>query len=169
MNKFLVVVSALAVIGVSVFYFSKNPQKDNSGETFSSPTPTAANPILEPTKSVTLTPTSTPMQEDELKIEDLKVGTGIEALAGKTVTVNYKGNLINGTQFDSSYDRGEPFSFVLGSGFVIKGWDQGVAGMKVGGKRKLTIPPSLGYGSQPAGTIPANSTLIFEVELLKVE
>lgn len=106
---------------------------------------------------------------NELKIEDLVVGTGAEAVAGKKVTVNYKGTLENGTQFDSSYDRGVPFSFTLGAGEVIVGWDQGVVGMKVGGKRVLTIPPDLGYGARSAGTIPPNSVLIFEVELLKVE
>ena len=106
---------------------------------------------------------------NELKIEDLVTGNGSEAVAGKKVTVNYKGTLENGTQFDSSYDRGVPFSFTLGAGEVIVGWDQGVAGMKVGGKRVLTIPPELGYGARSAGTIPPNSVLIFEVELLKVE
>jgi FKBP-type peptidyl-prolyl cis-trans isomerase FkpA len=105
----------------------------------------------------------------ELQIEDIKVGTGAEAVAGKKVTVNYVGTLTDGTKFDSSYDKSKPFSFNLGAGEVIKGWDQGVAGMKVGGKRKLTIPPALGYGSVTNGPIPANSTLIFEVELLKVE
>jgi FKBP-type peptidyl-prolyl cis-trans isomerase len=107
---------------------------------------------------------------DELKIEDIVVGTGDEAVFGKKVTVNYSGTLIDGTKFDSSYDRGVPFSFNLGAGEVIKGWDQGVVGMKVGGKRKLTIPSSLGYGASGAGSvIPPDATLIFEVELLKVE
>jgi FKBP-type peptidyl-prolyl cis-trans isomerase len=106
---------------------------------------------------------------DKLIIQDEVVGTGMEAVSGKSVTVNYVGTLTNGTKFDSSYDRSQPFTFNLGAGEVIQGWDQGVAGMKVGGKRKLTIPPSLGYGSQDMGAIPANSTLIFEVELLKVE
>ncbi len=105
----------------------------------------------------------------ELIITDEKVGTGEEAIPGKKITVNYIGTLTDGAKFDSSYDRNEPFTFNLGAGEVIQGWDQGFAGMKVGGKRKLVIPPSLGYGSQPVGTIPANSTLIFEVELLKVE
>lgn len=119
-----------------------------------------------PTPSATITPTNM----DELKIEDIVVGTGIEAVVGKKVTVNYLGTLTNGTKFDSSYDRGTPFSFNLGAGEVIKGWDQGVNGMMVGGKRKLTIPSSLGYGAQGAGdAIPPDSTLIFEVELLKVE
>ena len=111
-----------------------------------------------------------PNMNDQLKIEDEVVGTGAEAVSGKKVTVNYLGTLSDGTKFDSSYDRGTPFSFNLGAGEVIKGWDQGVAGMKVGGKRKLTIPPSLGYGAAGAGgVIPGNATLIFEVELLKVE
>jgi FKBP-type peptidyl-prolyl cis-trans isomerase len=109
------------------------------------------------------------MNGEKPTIEDLTVGTGAEAVNGKKVTVNYSGTLTNGTKFDSSYDRNEPFSFTLGVGEVIQGWDIGVAGMKVGGKRKLTIPPALGYGSQDLGVIPPNSTLIFEVELLKVE
>jgi FKBP-type peptidyl-prolyl cis-trans isomerase len=106
---------------------------------------------------------------DKLEITDEVVGTGVEAVAGKNVTVNYSGTLTNGTKFDSSYDRNQPFTFKLGAGEVIAGWDQGVLGMKVGGKRKLVIPPSLGYGSADLGTIPPNSTLVFEVELLKVE
>ena len=100
---------------------------------------------------------------------DLAVGEGQEATPGSTVTVNYTGTLENGEQFDTSIGRA-PFTFPLGAGRVIKGWDEGVAGMKVGGKRKLTIPPELGYGSRGAGNvIPANATLIFEVELLKVD
>jgi FKBP-type peptidyl-prolyl cis-trans isomerase len=106
---------------------------------------------------------------EKLEIQDEIVGTGAEAISGKTITVNYSGTLTDGTKFDSSYDRNEPFTFVLGAGEVIQGWAQGFAGMKIGGKRKLTIPPSLGYGSNDMGVIPPNSTLIFEVELLKVE
>ncbi len=105
----------------------------------------------------------------DLKIEDIAVGTGLEATSGKKITVNYSGTLTNGTKFDSSYDRGQPFSFTLGEGRVIQGWEKGFAGMREGGKRKLTIPASLGYGSKDYGQIPANSTLIFEVELLRVE
>ncbi len=107
----------------------------------------------------------------DLQIEDLQVGTGAEATPGRSVDVHYTGWLTNGTKFDSSVDRGRPFSFPLGGGRVIKGWDQGVAGMKVGGKRKLTIPPELGYGASGAGAglIPANATLVFEVELLAVK
>ena len=105
----------------------------------------------------------------DLKIEELKVGTGAEAKAGDEVRVHYTGWLTDGTKFDSSVDRGQPFSFTLGVGMVIKGWDEGVAGMKVGGKRKLTIPAHLGYGARSAGrVIPPNATLVFEVELLGI-
>lgn len=107
---------------------------------------------------------------EELKITDLKVGDGAEAVAGQTVTVHYTGWLMDGTKFDSSVDRGDPFSFPLGAGRVIRGWDEGVAGMKVGGKRQLVIPPQMGYGSRGAGgVIPPNATLKFEVELLGVK
>jgi hypothetical protein len=103
-----------------------------------------------------------------LRITDLVVGEGAEAVAGQAVVVNYRGTLTNGREFDSSYGRG-PFRFPLGGGRVIKGWDEGVAGMKVGGKRKLVIPPDLAYGSRGAGgVIPPDATLIFEVELLEV-
>jgi FKBP-type peptidyl-prolyl cis-trans isomerase len=105
----------------------------------------------------------------ELKIEDVTVGTGTLAVSGKKVSVHYVGTLTNGNKFDSSRDRGTPFEFDLGAGQVIKGWDQGVAGMKVGGKRKLTIPPALAYGAGSVGAIPPNSTLVFEVELLGVK
>ncbi len=104
-----------------------------------------------------------------LKIEELKVGDGAEAKAGDIVLVHYSGTLTNGSKFDSSYDRNEPFEFALGAGQVIEGWDKGVAGMKVGGKRKLTIAPELGYGDRAIGPIPVNSTLIFEVELLEAK
>lgn len=104
-----------------------------------------------------------------LKYVDQVIGTGEVAVAGKTTTVHYTGRLENGTKFDSSVDRGQPFSFPLGAGRVIKGWDEGVQGMKVGGKRKLTIPSDLGYGARGAGgVIPPNATLIFDVELLGV-
>lgn len=106
----------------------------------------------------------------ELKVEDIQVGDGEEVTGGNKVTVNYTGTLVDGTQFDSSYDRGEPFTFNLGAGDVIQGWDMGIAGMKIGGKRKLTIPPTLAYGERGSGSaIPPNSTLIFEVELLEIE
>ena len=106
----------------------------------------------------------------DLQIEDLVVGTGAEAQIGNTLSVHYRGTLLNGTMFDSSYNRGTPFQFPLGMGRVIQGWDQGVKGMKVGGKRKLVIPPELAYGAAGVpGAIPPNSTLVFEVELLDVK
>lgn len=173
MNKYVVVGGVVVLLLISVVLFSQRgggteeTQQDTTGDlTAITPIPTTSEQTFEE-DDVTITP----MQEEvtELIIEDLVVGTGTEAVAGKQITVNYRGTLVNGVQFDSSYDRGQPFSFVLGSGQVIQGWDQGFAGMKVGGKRKLTIPPSLGYGSRDMGTIPPNSVLVFEVELLEVE
>ena len=106
----------------------------------------------------------------DLVIEDINVGDGEEATDGKEVTVHYTGTLQDGTKFDSSVDRGEPFSFTLGAGSVIKGWEEGVKGMKIGGKRKLVIPPHLAYGDKAVGgVIPANSVLVFDVELLGVK
>ena len=106
----------------------------------------------------------------ELIIEDLKVGEGSEVVKYNIVTVNYTGWLTDGTKFDSSLNPGRsPFRFTVGGGQVIKGWDEGLLGMKVGGKRKLTIPPSMGYGNQEMGVIPPNSTLIFEIDLLIIE
>jgi FKBP-type peptidyl-prolyl cis-trans isomerase FkpA len=109
------------------------------------------------------------MTTNSLQIDNLKEGAGDEALAGKTVSVHYVGTLTDGSTFDSSRTRGKPFAFKLGAGQVIAGWDQGVTGMRVGGLRKLTIPPDLGYGARGfPPVIPANSTLVFEVELLGV-
>ncbi len=105
-----------------------------------------------------------------LQYQVLKVGHGAFAIAGQMVTVHYTGWLTDGTKFDSSVDRGQPFQFTLGAGQVIKGWDEGVAGMRVGEKRKLTIPSDLGYGERGAGNvIPPNATLVFDVELLGVQ
>ncbi len=109
-----------------------------------------------------------PTDGGTLVIEDLVVGTGATAAVGDVVTVNYIGTLTNGTKFDSSYDRGQPYTFQIGAGQVIAGWDQGVPGMKVGGKRRLTIPPSLAYGNQANGSIPPNSTLVFEIDLVSI-
>src|SRR5262245_1412623 len=105
-----------------------------------------------------------------LEYWEIKKGTGAPALAGKEVSVNYTGWLTNGKQFDSSLDAGEPIKFTLGVGQVIKGWDEGIAGMKVGGKRQLRIPPALGYGARGAAPdIPPNATLVFDVELMAVK
>jgi len=112
---------------------------------------------------------STHITDSGLKYEDTVIGAGDTAQAGQGVSVHYTGWLENGTKFDSSKDRNAPFDFNLGAGQVIRGWDEGVAGMQVGGSRKLTIPSQLGYGAAGAGgVIPANATLIFEVELLKI-
>ena len=138
------------------------------------------SPSASPTASATATMSPTPISSpagkltklsDGLEIQDEVIGQGAAAKAGDTIAVQYTGTLSNGTKFDSSYDHGQPFSFQLGAGQVIKGWDEGVAGMKVGGKRKLVIPPSLGYGSQNIGNglIPPNSTLLFEIELVAIQ
>ena len=106
---------------------------------------------------------------DELKVVKTKEGDGVQPTQGQTIVVHYTGTLENGTKFDSSRDRNQPFEFPLGQGRVIKGWDKAFATMKVGDRATITIPPELGYGSRNMGTIPANSTLIFDVELLEVK
>lgn len=173
MNKNLLILSVVALTIIAGGYYLTNNQTQASTQG-NSDQQISLVPTGSPSATITtvVTPSASPSAEnvDQLKIEDTVVGAGAEAVAGKTVTVNYSGTLVDGTKFDSSYDRGQPFSFHLGAGEVIKGWDQGVAGMKVGGKRKLTIPSSLGYGPYGAGNvIPPNATLVFEVELLKVE
>jgi len=110
------------------------------------------------------------IMSDDLQIEDLVVGEGAEVKQYDIVNVNYTGSLTNGNVFDSSLNPGRsPFRFTVGAGQVIKGWDEGLIGMKVGGKRKLTIPPNMGYGNRQTGPIPANSVLIFEIDLLSIE
>lgn len=143
--------------GILYYVFSANFSSEDKG------------PLKLQTQEDQLIP-PTMAQSDELKIEEIVVGTGTEAKTGSTVSVHYTGTLLNGTKFDSSLDRGEPFSFTIGQRQVIQGWEQGIPGMKVGGKRKLTIPPELAYGDRAVGNvIPANSTLVFEVELLSVQ
>ena len=112
---------------------------------------------------------SSMVQTPQVLVEDTLIGAGDTAEEGDRVTVNYVGRFIDGTVFDSSLERREPFQFVLGVGQVISGWDEGIAGMRVGGKRTLSIPPELGYGTNDYGPIPGGSTLIFEIELLKVD
>lgn len=155
-NNILTVVIIITVLIGTYFILSRPPQ-------------TSQAPTSE-LSSLSVSPSISPTMNQELKIEDLTVGTGPVAKAGDTVEVNYLGTLENGTKFDSSYDRNQTFSTQIGVGQVIKGWDQGIPGMKVGGKRRLTIPSTLGYGSQGAGNlIPPNATLIFEVELVAVK
>ena len=108
-------------------------------------------------------------KNDKFKLEDIKVGQGDEVRSGDYIRIHYLGTLENGQKFDSSYDRGAPFKTRIGVGEVIDGWDMGVIGMKVGGKRKLIIPPALAYGDRSVGDIPGGSTLIFEVELVEIE
>lgn len=164
-NIFLLVILIIAFSGILIFFsFSNKTNKDQEIKT--SPTPTSVI-INSPAPSSSSDNFIT--MNDGLKIEDIIVGSGGEVKSGDTITVNYLGTLLDGTKFDSSYDRNMPFTTQIGVGQVIKGWDEGIIGMKVGGKRKLVIPSSLGYGDQSAGSIPPNSTLIFEVELLSIK
>ncbi len=155
-NQWIAVVVALTVVALFVYWtYSRNNQSTQ--------------------KPAEVTESNTKQMNNistikGLEIYDEVVGTGAEAKAGQKISVHYTGTLTNGKKFDSSVDRGMPFEFTLGVGQVIQGWDQGFAGMKIGGKRKLVISPEMGYGSQGAGNvIPPNATLIFEVELLGVK
>ncbi|HTS18178.1 MAG TPA: FKBP-type peptidyl-prolyl cis-trans isomerase [Verrucomicrobiae bacterium] len=153
-----IAMGATIVVGFAMAMGCSQSEAPKQEQSSAQPAASASGSAAPPTAAVT-----------ELKIEDTKVGTGDEAVTGKNVTVHYTGWLTDGTKFDSSKDHGQPFTFQLGAGQVIKGWDQGVVGMKVGGVRRLTIPPSLGYGENGAGgVIPPNATLVFEVELLGV-
>ena len=168
MNKTVIgIAAALAVaIGGYVVWMKQN---QTSSEDMHKSTPSTTQGT-DSTAQGTTTTSPTAGSEKELKVEDLKVGAGDEAAPGKSVTVHYTGWLTDGKEFDSSRKSGQPFTFQLGAGQVIPGWDQGVAGMKVGGKRKLTIPSHLGYGEHGVGNvIPPNATLVFEVELLEVK
>ena len=182
MNKKIIyrVVGVIILAGVAGIFFLSNQKTQNANdinltptinptETPVPPTPTTAIINQQEPASPAANMTNTITTADGLQIQDLTVGTGAEAKSGNTVTVNYLGTLLNGTKFDSSYDRNQPFTTQIGVGQVIKGWDEGIVGMRVGGKRKLTIPATLGYGSQDMGSIPPNSTLVFEVELLSVK
>ena len=134
--------------------------------------PATPQPAAAPAAAPGAAPAAAPADpgNGQLQITDVTVGTGAEAVDGKKVSVQYTGTLLDGTKFDSTKDRGTPFTFVLGSGMVIAGWDQGVKGMKEGGTRKLVIPPNLAYGNRAVGgVIPPNSTLVFDIELVKVE
>ena len=173
---FIAVILGLGALFIMQQTNQKNPLENN--KIANSPTPV---PTTTPVLQFAQTPQSQPVEQNSsqsgtmvtmtngLKFQDIIVGEGTEAKTGDTVTVNYLGTLENGIKFDSSYDRNQPFTTQIGVGTVIKGWDEGIPGMKIGGKRKLIIPAELGYGAQATGLIPSNSVLIFEVELLGVK
>ena len=159
MKKFLIIPAVLIVlIGIGFATQEREPKQED-------------------TQDETLEVTTTPMETIEgytktdsgLQYLDEVEGDGAEAAAGSTVSVHYTGTFEDGEKFDSSVDRGEPFEFPLGGGMVIQGWDEGVVGMKVGGKRKLVVPPELGYGPNDYGPIPGGSVLYFDVELLEIK
>jgi peptidylprolyl isomerase len=176
-----VIIIVLIALGGIIWVINSGPKVSSSNPdqnpfpsvSFSQDAKTQQNVIITPSvaqqQPITQDFSNMTTLEDGLKYEDIATGSGKEVKSGDTVTVNYLGTLLNGQKFDSSYDRNQPFSTQIGVGQVIKGWDQGIVGMKVGGKRKLVIPPDLGYGDQAAGSIPPGSTLVFEVELMAVK
>ncbi len=168
----VIIAIALIFFGPRIFtLFSSAPSLGSVASSTASTSEATEQPNPQPTMNPNTADLSgVPANPTQLMTKDITIGTGAEAKAGDTVTVNYVGMLTNGTVFDASANHGTSgFTFPLGAGQVIKGWDEGVQGMKVGGKRELVIPASLGYGSQAVGPIPANSTLVFEVELLNVQ
>lgn len=156
----------LVVIAVIVIGLNSNTQNLSKPTSSTLPTTSSRQNSSNVANSISMSSTTTP---SGLKIADTVIGTGTAVKSGDTVTIHYKGTLLDGTKFDSSYDRNQPFSTRIGVGQVIKGWDEGIVGMQVGGKRTLTIPPELGYGPNGTGPIPGNSTLIFETELLAIK
>jgi peptidylprolyl isomerase len=170
----IVCVVALVVVQLT----SKTADVLASPVAVSSPTTSLVAAVQQPNfteRLIAMDANSTPNSDyvttpSGLKYKDMVEGTGASPTSGKTVTVHYTGTLTNGSKFDSSRDRNQPFSFPIGAGRVIKGWDEGVATMKIGGRRELVIPPELGYGARGAGgVIPPNATLIFDVELLSAD
>lgn len=155
MSKHFVTSLIIGILALVVFaYFIFGLNGSSNSQSAAQPTPSQ---------------TATSNASGKLQIKDDKIGSGAAVKKGDTVDINYVGTLTNGQKFDASADHGGPFTTQIGVGQVIKGWDEGIIGMKVGGKRTLTIPPSLGYGDQQAGSIPPNSTLIFHVELVGIK
>lgn len=154
-KKYILPIILLVLVIIFVLIFATGKSVNNTNVT---PTPNAENQNV-----------IAHMEKQGVLIDVLKEGTGAESQVGNTVTVHYVGTLEDGTKFDSSIDRGTPFSFTLGSNEVIEGWEVGVLGMRVGEKRKLTLPPEMAYGEYSVGIIPANSTIIFEVEMLQID
>lgn len=175
LNKIIVGVLAAGFIGVVIYAaLPKGSTTKTAKSAVTTPTPPPSQPVTPPppASNTAATNTAVPPVDPNAKVEqkDLKVGTGTETVAlGDTITVHYTGTLTDGTKFDSSVDKGTPYTFKVGT-TVIDGWTKGVIGMKKGGKRKLTIPPSLGYGASGSPPrIPPNATLLFDIEVLKIE
>jgi FKBP-type peptidyl-prolyl cis-trans isomerase len=175
LNRGTICIAFVLLAGTGCSKLTEPPKEEaiqaeqaGSAEVKQAPAPSAA-PAAKPAEQPKPAEPAPPSNE-KLEMKDLTVGKGAEAKAGDAVKVHYVGTLTDGKEFDSSKKHDKAFEFELGAGRVIKGWDQGVAGMKVGGKRKLTVPPSLGYGARGfPPVIPPNSTLVFEVELLEVK
>lgn len=179
-NRFIYLMLFVALIFGTILFLGDKKKDNNVLEQFSNvlptqevsvkPQPTIVYKYLTASSSADASSSGqTKIMDLGLKVEDIVAGQGREVKSGDTVSINYVGTLENGQKFDSSYDSGKPFITQIGVGRVIQGWDIGIIGMKMGGKRKLTIPPELGYGSQGAGgVIPPNATLIFEVELMEI-
>ncbi len=158
MNTVFAVVAGVALVGVGMLFYRSSEAQ-------------GVNEVRQVTKNAMMQDESSTGAGSELKIETMKEGTGDRVVkSGDTISVHYTGRLVDGTKFDSSLDRGTPFTFTIGAGQVIKGWDEGLLGMKVGEKRMLTIPADKGYGATGAGgVIPPNATLIFETELVSIQ
>ena len=158
MNTVFAVVAGVALVGVGMLFYRSSEAQ-------------GVNEVRQVTKNAMMQDESSTEAGSELKIETTKEGTGDRVVkSGDTISVHYTGRLVDGTKFDSSLDRGTPFTFTIGAGQVIKGWDEGLLGMKVGEKRMLTIPADKGYGATGAGgVIPPNATLIFETELVSIQ
>lgn len=168
--KLVIVILVILLLGVGMLFQYWGEHSTGGGEDMEMPEGSAPAKALPPTPMPKIDEAKFVTTTSGLQYQDLKVGTGSCPKKGSTVSVHYTGWLKNGTKFDSSLDRKQPFEFKIGAGMVIKGWDEGVAEMKVGGKRILVIPSNLGYGESGMGEkIPPNSTLVFEIELLNTK